>query len=110
MAHDDRTLARRGLALQAEQSIAIAFLQRLRGQHCEIAHLLRAACVEQRHRSLRVGIGNGVLNGIVQRRLAAGAVDIGQHLTLLDHLLMNFGRCLVARAPVDETDDGEVRQ
>ena len=61
-------------------------------------------------RGLRIAIGHRVLDRIVERGLAAGAIDVGQDLALLDHLAAHGRHRLVVGAPVNEADYREVRQ
>ena len=111
LVHHQRRLTRCRLAAQSDQRVEVAFaeFEQRRRHRFQIALDLASVGTKDRDGRLRIRIGDRVLNGVVQRRLAAGAIDIGQHLALLNHLLVERRRGLVVRPVIDEADDREVR-
>lgn len=75
-----------------------------------VALELPSAAVEERDRRLRIGVGQGVGDGLVERGLAAASIDVGQDLRLLGDLAVQAGHRLVVRAHVDEADHRQARE
>jgi hypothetical protein len=107
----DFRLVRTGLAAQADHRAMVALLHRLERRRLgEIALELAAVGVDEGDRGLRIGISQRVVDRLDQRRLAAGTVDVGEDLRLLDHLAVKVRDGLVVGAAVDEADHREVRE
>ena len=69
-----------------------------------------SAPIEQRRNDLWVAIGDRVLDGIIERGLAADPIHVGHDLPLLDDLATHRRQRFVMGAPIDEADHRYVRQ
>ena len=79
LVHDEGRLARGCLAAQSDECVAVALarVEQRGGYGFEVALDLAPIRTDDGNCSLRIGVGQRVANGVVERRPAARAVDVG---------------------------------